>query len=124
MRVAIDRAFDEINTKVQYSIEVDSIVMASMLKREDSKLVTLYPLSRARTMYNLGGLEYRPINSKSFKRTLSFSWTSSCSYLSMLDDILKFTEEYYHSSPNFQKWGHFLQEQKIDFDFEALLENG
>lgn len=124
MRVAIDRAFDEINTKVQYSIEVDSIVMASMLKREDSKLVTLYPLSRARTMYNLGGLEYRPINSKSFKRTLSFSWTSSCSYLSMLDDILKFTEEYYHSSPNFQKWGHFLQEQKIVFDFEALLENG
>ena len=104
MRVAIDRAFSETNTKVQYAIEVDSIVIPSMLRRDNSKLVTLYPLSRARSMYNLGGLEYRPINSKSFKRLISLSWTGSSSVFFMLEDILQSTEKYFTSSPFFQKW--------------------
>lgn len=120
MRVAIDRAFAEAEIRPQYAIEVDSIVVSSLLKRDNSKLVTLYPLSRARKMYNLGSLEYRPINSKSFKRIIGISWTSSTSASLFLEDILNSTEKYYSSSPFFQKWGSFSQEEGIDFSFENL----
>ncbi len=117
MRVAIDRAFANANMRPSYSIEVDSIVISTMLNREQSRLVTLYPLSRARSVHSLSGLAYRPISEPSFKRVLGISWYNSSSISYLLEDIVRSTEEFYATSPLFQKWGSFPEEEGINFIF-------
>lgn len=115
MRVAIDRAFAEENVNPQFSIEVDSIVISSMLTRENSKFITFYPLSRARSMHSLSGLEYRPIASENFKRVISASWNNSSPIYYLLEDIIKSMELYYSLSPLFKKWGDYPGEEDIEF---------
>lgn len=117
MRVALDRAFAAANIRPHYSIEVDSIVISTMLSREQSRLVSLYPISRARSVHNLSGLVYRPIEHPGFRRILGISWYNSSSVFYLLEDIIKSTEEFYSKSPLFQKWGSFPLEEGIDFDF-------
>lgn len=110
-RLCVDQAFASVGTQPQYSHEVDSIAITPMLMREDSRLLTLFPLSRARAIHLSNGLVYKPFLEKDFVRTISISWHKLSSCTHSIDRIIDFSAEYYASSPLFQNWGAFPLEQ-------------
>lgn len=111
-RLSVDQAFASVGAKPQYSHEVDSIAITPMLMREDSRLLTLFPLSRARAVHLSNGLVYKPFLEKDFVRTISISWHKLSSYAHSIDKITDFSAEYYASSPLFQNWGAFPLEKQ------------
>ena len=116
-RLSVDLAFASVGAKPQYSHEVDSIAIIPMLMREDSRLLTLFPLSRARAVHLSNGLVYKPFLEKDFVRTISISWHKRSSCTHSIEKIIDFSEEYYASSPLFQNWGAFPLEKQTEETF-------
>ena len=112
MRVAIDQAFAHVNTQAKFFVEVDSIGIPNMLTSERSNLITLYPLSRARSEHVLNGLVYKLILEPAFKRTLDISW-SDASPVNFLEEIVAAMKDFFANAPRFQKWGSFPLEKAI-----------
>lgn len=106
VRMAIDQAFYKVGLKPRYSVEAENSVIHSLLSKGRKEYISIYPLSKARTLNKLHGLRYIPIEEDEFSRIIAISQLSSSVLSDSLDKFISVTEFFYATSPNFSSWGN------------------
>ena len=106
VRMAIDQAFYKVGLKPKYSVEAENSVLHSLFLKGAKEYVSLYPLSKARSMAYNYNLKYIPISGNDFRRSLAVSWLGTEDPPPKTKSFISFIENYYLDSPLFKPWGY------------------
>lgn len=111
VRMAIDQAFYKVGLKPKYNVEAENSVLHSLLFKGTKEYISLYPLSRARSMHHVYKLKYIPIVENEFRRIIAVSWRGSETMPEKTKRIITYIEKHYQSSFLFKPWGYLEGEE-------------